>query len=44
MICLRLIATHFYASFEAFKMVIFQVEVFWVVTQCSVMAGPLKLW
>jgi len=26
-------------SFEAFTAVMFQVEVFWVVTQCSVMVG-----
>jgi hypothetical protein len=28
-----------HASFEAYTAVIFQVEVFWVVTPCSVVAG-----
>jgi hypothetical protein len=33
------IAAHFSASFEAFTVVVFQVEVFWVMTSCSVEVG-----
>jgi hypothetical protein len=32
-----------YLSFEAFTVVVFQVEVFWVVTPCGVMVGGYQL-
>jgi len=31
-------------EFEAFTVVMFQVEVFWVVTQCSKDGGTIVLW
>jgi hypothetical protein len=38
-LCKIILEEFLYVSFEAFTAVMFQVEVYWVVTPCSVVAG-----